>query len=312
MLIFYLLLILNIFNKCYIVKGLLNLEIKMQKILESLLKNIPTLTPKLKSAAKVILDNPNLVATNSMRTLAKQAGVTPPTMIRLAKTLGYENYESFRQVFQASINEQNFEARANGLQLTSATAGIAPIVHEIAESGMGNIRHFFNELDLDSFTRAADMILQAPNVYVVAAGGLHWIAAYMHYVGKMGIPQLKLPLASGNGIIEGLMPVSKGDIILTMAYHPYARHAIEASEFALSRGARLIYLTDSKAAPLASEAEILVLQKTESPEFFPSMMSVIAAIETLLSVIVARSGDSAISSIAECSELRKKANFYLT
>jgi DNA-binding MurR/RpiR family transcriptional regulator len=284
----------------------------MQQILETLFKATPTLTPKLKSAARVILDNPNLVATTSMRALASRAGVTPPTMIRLANTLGFENYEGFRQVFQASVNKQNFEDRANWLQLTSATDGMASIVHEIAETGLGNVKHFFQELDLDAVTRAADIILQAPNVYVVAAGGVHWLASYLHYVGRMAIPQLRLPRTSGNGLVEGLIPVRKGDVILAMAYHPYARHGIEASEFGLSRGARLIYLTDSRAAPLASEAEVLILQKTESPQFFPSMVSVMAAIETLISVVVARSGDSAIRSIADYSKIRQQGDFYIS
>ena len=284
----------------------------MQQTLETLFKVTPTLTPKLKSAAKVILDNPNLVATTSMRALASRAGVTAPTMIRLATTLGFENYESFKQVFQTFINQQNFEDRANWLQLTSATDGIASIVHEIAESSLGNIKQFFQELDLDAVSEAADIILAAPNVYVIAAGGVHWIASYLYYVGKMAIPQMRLPRTSGSGLIEGLIPVKKGDVVLAMAYHPYARHGIEASEFALSRGARLIYLTDSKAAPLASKAEVLILQKTESPQFFPSMVSVMAAIETLISVIVARSGDNAIRSIADYSEIRKKGKFYIS
>ena len=75
----------------------------MQQILKTLFEIVPTLTPKLKDVARVILDNPNLVATSSMRALAGRAGVTPPTMIRLATTLGFDNYDSFRQVFQSSI-----------------------------------------------------------------------------------------------------------------------------------------------------------------------------------------------------------------
>ncbi len=272
----------------------------------------PTLTPKLKSAARVILDNPNLVATTSMRALAGRAGVTPPTMVRLATTLGFENYESFRRVFQSSINKQNFEDRANWLQFTSATDGVTPIVQEIAESGVTNLKQFFQELDLDALSKAADIIIAAPNVYVVAAGGIHWIACYLHYVCKMAVPQMRLPANSGNGLLEEMIPVGKDDVILAMAYRPYARHGIEASEFALSRGARMIYLTDSRAAPLASKAEVLILQKTASRQFFPSMVAVMIAIETLISVIVSKSGDSAIRSIADYSEIREKGDFYLT
>jgi DNA-binding MurR/RpiR family transcriptional regulator len=283
----------------------------MQQILKTLFEATPTLTPKLKNAARIILDNPNLVATTSMRALASRAGVTPPTMIRLATTLGFENYDSFRRVFQSSINKQNFEDRANWLQLTSATDGVAPIVQEIAESGVTNLKQFFQELDLDAVSKAADIIIEAPNVYVVAAGGIHWIASYLHYVCKMAIPQMRLPSNGGNGLVEEMIPVSKGDAILALAYHPYARQGIDASEFALSRGARMIYLTDSKAAPLASKAEVLILQKTVSPQFFPSMVAVMAAIETLISVIVSKSGDSAIRSIADYSEIRAKGDFYL-
>ncbi|MEM7561598.1 MAG: MurR/RpiR family transcriptional regulator [Pseudomonadota bacterium] len=284
----------------------------MQQTLETLFKITPDLSPKLKSAAKVILDNPNMVATNSMRAMAKKSGVTPPTMIRLANTLGFESYDSFKKVFQNSVNEQDFENRANWLQNASASDGIEPIVRSIAEAGLGNLRQFYHEVDLQRLCDAADMILQAPNVYVVASGGLHWIASYFHYVSKMAIPQMRLPRTSGNGLVEGLITIKPDDVILTMAYHPYSRHGIEASKFALSRGARMVYLTDSKAAPLASQAEILLLQKTESPQFFPSMVSVMSAIETLIAVIVARSGDDAIESIAHYAKIRSESEFYLS
>jgi DNA-binding MurR/RpiR family transcriptional regulator len=283
----------------------------MQQTLDALFKVTPTLTPKLQCAAKVILDNPNWVATMSMRALAGRAGVAPPTMIRLANALGFESYDRFKQGFQESVNEQNFEHRANWLQNASATDGIASIVHSIAEAGLGNVNHFYQELDLERVCEAADMIVNAAKVYVVASGGLHWIASYLHYVGKMAVPQMQLPGTSGNGLVEELIPVEPDDVILTMAYHPYSSDSIEASKFALAQGARMIYLTDSKAAPLASQAEVLLLQKTASPQFFPSMVSVMSAIETLIAVIVARSGDNAIENIARYSQFRKESGFYL-
>ena len=77
--------------------------------------------------------------------------------------------------------------------------------------------------------------------------------------------------------------------------------------FALSRGARMIYLTDSKAAPLASEAEVLLLQNTASPLYFPSMVAIVSAIETLISVIVARSDKKVIKAISEHEKIRKNS-----
>ena len=285
---------------------------QMQQILETLFQLAPSMPPKLKGAARVILDNPNLVATSSMRALAKRCEVTPPTMIRLAQAVGFENYDSFRQVFQDSVNEQNFEKRANRLQRASASGGIGAIVDELASAGLDNVTQFYQELDEQALCAAADAIIAAPAVHVVGAGGLHWIASYLHYVGKMAVPQLRLPQTSGNGLMEDLLPVAKDDVIFLMAYHPYSRHGIEAAEYAMSRGARLVYMTDSKAAPLAARAEVLLLQKTTSPQFFPSMVAVMSALETLIAVIVARSGQKAIDSIGEYADIRKQARLYIS
>ncbi len=279
----------------------------MQKILDTLLQITPALSPKLKNVAKLILDKPNAVATTSMRTLAKQAGVTPPTMIRLARELGFENYEKFKQVFQASINDQSFGSRASWLQQSSEAEGLPSIVHELAESGHSNIQHFYQNMDMDEVSKAADLIINAPTVYVVAAGGVHWMAAYLQYVGIMAVPHLRVPRTSGMGLIEGLIPIKEDDVLLSMAYSPYAKGGVEASQFALSRGARMIYLTDSKAAPLVSKAEVLLLQKTDSPLFYPSMVSVVSVIETLITVIVARSDEKVVKAISDHEEIRKNS-----
>ncbi len=279
----------------------------MQKILDTLLQITPALSPKLKNVAKLILDKPNTVATTSMRALAKQAGVTPPTMIRLARELGFENYEKFKQVFQASINDQSFGSRASWLQQSSEAEGLPSIVHELAESGHSNIQHFYQNLDMDEVSKAADLIINAPTVYVVAAGGVHWMAAYLQYVGIMAVPHLRVPRTSGMGLMEGLIPIKEDDVVLSMAYSPYAKGGVEASQFALSRGARMIYLTDSKAAPLVSKAEVLLLQKTDSPLFYPSMVSVVSAIETLITVIVARSDEKVVKAISDHEEIRKNS-----
>jgi len=281
----------------------------MQQLLKILFKATPTLTPKLKDAAKVILDNPNLVATTSMRALAKQAGVTPPTMIRLANELGFESYEKFKRVFQNSINDQNFENRASWLQHSTKKDGLTSVIHELAESGHSNIQHFYQNLDLKKICKAADLIINAKTAYVVAAGGAHWMAAYMQYVGNMAVPHLRVPRTSGHGLAEGLIPIDENDTILTIAHHPYSKQSIDASQFALDRGAHMIYLTDSLAAPLAAKAEVLLLQKTDSPQFFPSMVSVVSTIETLIAIIIARSGEKGINAISDYVELRKESGF---
>ena len=278
----------------------------MQELLNRLAEILPGLSPKLRQAAGVVLDKPNAVATMSMRELARRAGVTPPTIIRLAKTLGYEEYGQFKRVFVRALDGYSFEQRANQLQVASETLGEATIVAEMMEAGLGNIRDLYQRIDTETICKAADLIIESNAVYVIAASAPHWIAAYMQYVGKMAIPNLRVPRTSGDGLLEGLVPLQDDDLVVAISVKPYSRETIEAVEFALERGGRFIYFTDSYTAPLADRAEVVIQLSTESPQYFPSMAPLIVAIETLLAVVVARRGKAAIGVISEYANIRKR------
>lgn len=75
------------------------------KLLADALLELPT---KLAKAARYALDNPNRIALDSMRTVSASCGVTSPTMLRLARKVGYENYEEFRADFQHQLLERGF------------------------------------------------------------------------------------------------------------------------------------------------------------------------------------------------------------
>ncbi|MCK5517104.1 MAG: MurR/RpiR family transcriptional regulator [Desulfobulbaceae bacterium] len=283
----------------------------MQQVLDNLFKLIPELSPKLRVVAKLILDKPNSVATTSMRALAREAGVTPPTMIRLANRLGFERYVQFRRVFQNAVTNPDFDQQASLLQEAANLSGESALIGKLSESVQTNVKTFYQHVDLESLSNAADLMLDSASTYIAASGALHWIAAYMQYVGRMVVPHLRVPRVNGSPLVEGFYPISKSDIIFGISLHPYARQTIETIEYGISKGARFIYLTDSLAAPLSSKADILLFASTKSPQFFPSMVAVVAAIETLTAIIVARSGSKSITALSEIVEARKKFNIYI-
>lgn len=278
----------------------------MQQVLAQLLERLPDLTPKLKRAAKLIIDRPHAVATHSMRELAREADVAAPTLLRLARLLGYPNYQAFRAVFRSAVANYNFEQRASHLQRELKGVGEASIIAALRDAGHRNLDWFYQQLDNADICHAADLIIDADTTYVIAAGAPYWVATYFQYVGKMAVPNLRMPRLGGDGLIEGLIPIRAGDVVVAMSYHPYAKETIEAIEFALASDATLIYLSDSLAAPLAERASVLIRQSTDSPQFFPSMLGAVAAIETLLAVLVARSGADAVSAIAHYADMRQR------
>ena len=65
----------------------------MEEIFQTLKQLMPELAPHLRRAARYILDRPHEVAMSSMRALAGKANVSPPTMLRLARRVGFDNYD---------------------------------------------------------------------------------------------------------------------------------------------------------------------------------------------------------------------------
>lgn len=277
----------------------------LQHVLADLRQQLPTLSPKLQQAGKLVLDKPAAVATHSMREFAREAGVTPPTLERLAATLGYHNYADFKAAFLQVFNNFDFEERASQLQTTTELRGESAVLNDLQLAAHANIDFFYRHLQVEDINKAADLMINARTVYVIAASAPHWMAAYLQYVGKMAVPNLRVPRTAGDGLLDGLIPLCSDDVVLAMSYNPYARQTIDAIDFSLERNAKLIYLTDSVAAPRADKADVVIRQSTESPQFFPSMLGVVGAIETLLAFTVARSGSETVNAIATYANLRK-------
>ena len=59
-------------------------------ILARLTAELDSFSPQLKKAAGFILDNPNEVGVSSIREISEAAEVTPNTLVRLAKSVGFE------------------------------------------------------------------------------------------------------------------------------------------------------------------------------------------------------------------------------
>ena len=66
---------------------------------EQIIKTFDAMPAQLQAGARYVLDRPRDVALLSMREQARQAGVQPATMTRLAKHLGMDGYDDVRELY---------------------------------------------------------------------------------------------------------------------------------------------------------------------------------------------------------------------
>src|SRR3546814_286770 len=134
---------------------------------ERLVQEFDGMSAQLQSAARYVLERPNDVALLSMREQARQAGVQPATMTRLAQRLGLDGYETVRTLYAEAIREAGlgFAGKA-GVQVASQKAkGDEALAAEIVRSTTRQIEGFSDPAVIATLVAAAALLTGGQRIY---------------------------------------------------------------------------------------------------------------------------------------------------
>lgn len=271
------------------------------------------LSPQLRRAADYVLHNPNEVGVHSMRRIAASADVNPNTLVRLARAVGFESYQSFREPFSQRLSkggEDFFPDRARWLQSLAQGGSEGLLYRDMAATTLANVEQMFSGTTPDELKRVAELIVASPDTYIMGVGSAHSLAHLFWYVARMALDTLHEVPRQGNLPIDDLANIHKGDVLLAMTFSPYRADVVEAVALARDRGATIVAISDSRTSPIALKADHVFVTPTNTPQFFPSLSSGFALIETLLAFVIAHAGEPAIENINRFHRARYRAGIY--
>ena len=281
-------------------------------LLDRLTRAHPNLSPQVRKAAAYVLDNPGEVATLSMRKVAAAAQVPPPTLPRLAQALGFETYDSFRDVYRRELSERSvgYSELAGRLQQRRDDGGMAALWSAFRQASLANIENLFAAIDGDTIGEVAETLIAARTVYVAGMQSSFSFANYFQYVGYMARPNWVL-VRNRNGVLaDRVVGLGREDALVAIALQPVARDTIRLAQMAQERGATVVGITDSRTTPLAARSDVVLTVPTRSPQFFESYVSTTALLETLIGFVVAKSGRDAVESIDRVELCRRDLGEY--
>lgn len=257
--------------------------------LDRLTTELPTLSPEARKAATYVLENPLEVGVSTIREIAAAAKVKPNTLVRMARAVGFEGYDDFREPFRDAIRQGQpaFESRAQWLQETRANGRLGDLYADIVQAALRNIEETFSGIDQTELATAADAIWQAESVYTLGVGVNNANARNFTYLASTGMVQFHTIPRPGNSPVDDLAFTGPRDVLIAMTCKPYRTEAIDAVQIAAKQGLTIIGISDSPASPILQAARHRFVVATESPQFFPSSVSTIALLETLLSFVIA-------------------------
>ena len=95
-----------------------------------------------------------------------------------------------------------------------------------------------------------------------------------------------------------------------MTCKPYRNEVVEAVQVAREQGLTVLGLSDSPASPILRNADHGFVISADTPQFFPSSVSTIALLETLLSFVIAVASDEIVARVETFHKRRHQLGLY--
>ncbi|MFK7938667.1 MAG: MurR/RpiR family transcriptional regulator, partial [Roseovarius sp.] len=188
------------------------------QVLERLSDEWAALTPEAQKAARYVLENPRDVGISTVREIAEAARVKPNTVVRMARQVGFDGYDDFREPFREAIRRGavDFPDRARWLQDISRSGDLGGLYADLLNAAIRNIEDTFGGISAEQLKAAAETIWNARNVYVLGVGVNNANAANFTYLASTGMTQIFAIPKPGSVATDDLAWADERDVLIAM------------------------------------------------------------------------------------------------
>lgn len=250
-------------------------------ILATIQENMPTFSKGQKLIARYILTSYDKAAFMTASKLGKTVNVSESTVVRFAAELGFDGYPSMQKSLQEMI--RNKLTSVQRIEVSRDRLGSQDIMSTVMQSDIEKIRLTVEETDRQSFDRAVKAIVGAKRIFILGIRSASALADFMTYYFRFMFEDvIAVETSTMSEVFEQIMKVREGDVFIGMSFPRYSKRTVKAMQYAKSRGATVIAITDSETSPLTSIAEISLLAKSDMASFVDSLVAPLSLVNALI------------------------------
>jgi DNA-binding MurR/RpiR family transcriptional regulator len=247
-----------------------------------------------------------------VREIAQAANVKPNTVVRMARQVGFDGYDDFRDPFREAIRRgaADFPDRVRLLQDIQKSGDLGGLYADMVQSTLRNIEDSFAGITAEQLHAAAQAIWAAENVFTLGVGVNNANARKFTYLASTGMVRFHTIPKAGSTPIDDLAWAAERDVLIAITCRPYRTEVVQAVQTARDQGMCIIALSDSPASPIIRAADHGFVVSCDTPQFFPSSVSIIALLETLLSFVIATASDEVVERVDTFHARRHQLGLY--
>ena len=204
----------------------------------------------------------------------------------------------------------SFEDRARWLQSIAKQGELGGLFADMVGGAIRNIEETFSTISADSLHAAAKAIWASENTYTLGVGVNNANARNFTYLASTGMVRFHAIPRQGNSAIDDLAFAGPKDVLIAITSKPYRSEVVAAVAVAREQGMTIIGISDSPASPIIRNADHGFVVRIDTPQFFPSSVSTLALLETLLSFVIASASDEIVDRVERFHARRHRLGIY--
>ncbi|MFB9984562.1 MurR/RpiR family transcriptional regulator [Mesorhizobium kowhaii] len=278
---------------------------------DMLLHGAISLTPSEERIVQVLLTDYPAAGLGTATSLAKRAGVSDPTVVRLAMKLGFEGFPALQRRLLADVEARlhspllMMEAKRPDMGTHSEQGAAIAYMHSVAS----NLNKALTSTPLASYQRAARLVMDTKGKVVLLGGRYsRFIAGMLAAYLLQFRPEIMHIDALSAQKTDVLVDLGKRDLLIVFDYRRYQLDVVAFAQLAAARRVRILLFTDPWLSPIAEFSELTLTCPIEVNSPYDTMASSVAQIEAVIAQILASMEKRTRERIEELEEIRLQAS----
>ncbi|MBR6476854.1 MAG: MurR/RpiR family transcriptional regulator [Lachnospiraceae bacterium] len=273
-------------------------------------EKLPGMSKNHKKIGAYILNHYDRAAFMTATQLGGEIGVSESTVVRFASALGLSGYPQLQKEMglcvrnRLSGEEKEMDAYYGRSQ--------SEILTNVLRADAERINQSMAEIDAVAFDMAVDSILKADVVYVCGLRASEPLARFLFmYLNLIRRKVVLLSTTSISETFEQMLYISEKDCFIGISFPRYSMRTLKATEFANSRKAKVITITDSVHSPMNLYSSCNLFAKSSMISMVDSMVAPLSLINALLVAMVLKQPEEVRSNLKLLEETWTDYQFYL-
>ncbi len=236
--------------------------------------------------------------------LATRLDVSQATVVRFAKSVGYDSFPEMRRSLQEIFRVKITPASRLQRKLDDLKTGEGHVLHKTIAMELQYLTEAEHTVDTGDFDRAVEIVTAAQRVFVFGTGPSRILCDLLQTrLRRFGLPVFAL-IESGRDVLEKLLLLQPTDAMVAMGFHRVTGELIAALDQAHSVGCRAVLLTDTLGATFQDKVDVVLSARRGPVSTFHSLTVPMAILNALILAVAMSRPEESLRSLKRLEQLR--------